>query len=418
MTISPTPSPPGARRASLQAVLAFAWRSAEFTASEALHDVGLTRSTTIEALDELALRGLLRELPNARAGGDYRMGRPARRFELRADAGVVIGVDAGRAHLTTIIADLRGVTLARAHVDLDVGHDSDDERRAALADAVDAALEDAGATRGSVLALCVGVPAPVDARGTSPVHPNGFWRRMNPALGGMFAEWAPIVRVENDASLAAVAEGSVGAAVGIHDYIALLAGERLGAGVVVDGSLLRGAHGGVAEMVAFDHVNGVEGAWGLGYRAAQWAREAVRAGEIAAGHPLAAVGLEEIDGRMVLELAAAGDEDATAIAERVGGMLARVVAIFGSLFDPRRVVVCGGIAEGVGGVIDVARKELAQSLDLPSPEIVASALGADVVATGAVSAALQAALDGVLALRPASRVAAPSMADHSSPATS
>ncbi len=56
--------------------------------------------------------GLVRELANARAGGDYRKGRPSRRFELRADAAVVVGVDAGQGHLVTTVADLRGRPLA------------------------------------------------------------------------------------------------------------------------------------------------------------------------------------------------------------------------------------------------------------------------------------------------------------------
>ncbi|HEX5857113.1 MAG TPA: ROK family protein, partial [Microbacterium sp.] len=284
-------------------MLAYAWEFGVFTASETMSAVGLTRSTTIDVLEELVARGLLHELPNARAGGEYQKGRPARRFELRADAAVVVGIDAGRAHITTAVADLRGAELAREHVTLDPEHDSPEERRTAVQAAVDDALEVAGRSRADVLAICVGVPAPVDREGKSPPHRDGFWRRMNPEFTDLFGSWAPIVRVENDASLAAVAEGSIGAAVGCRDFVTLLAGERLGAGVVVDGTLLRGAHGGVGEMVAFDHVIGVEGAWGLGYRAAQWAREAVASGDVAPGGALAKLDAADLDGRAVLAAA-------------------------------------------------------------------------------------------------------------------
>ena len=81
--ISPAAS---VRRASLDGVLSYAWETGVFTASDAMRAVGLTRSTTIDVIEELVVRGLLRELPNARAVGDYQKGRPARRFELRADA--------------------------------------------------------------------------------------------------------------------------------------------------------------------------------------------------------------------------------------------------------------------------------------------------------------------------------------------
>ena len=391
-------SPNPMRRANLAAVLEHAWDAADFTASDAMARVGLTRSTTIDVIDELVGRGLLRELPNARAAGEYSKGRPSRRFELRADAGAVVGIDAGRAHLITTVADLRGATLVRERVDLDPENDAPEVRRARVAQALDGALSAAGLTRGQVTALCIGVPAPVDAAGGSPPHRDGFWRRMNPRFIDDFADPIPLVRVENDAYLAALAERAFGAAVGFDDFVVLLAGERLGAGVAVDGRILRGAHGGVAEMVAFDHVIGVGGAWGLGYRAAQWAREAVETGEVPPDHPLAQLREADIDGQHVLELAASGDPDALKVAERVGDALAVITGVFGSLFDPRRVIVSGAVADGIAPVIDAARRALPEELDLPIPEIHASALGADVVSIGAVAAAVETARTGVLDL--------------------
>ncbi|MDO8384205.1 MAG: ROK family protein [Microbacterium sp.] len=392
------------RRASLDALLDYAWDAGIFTAGDAMPVVGLTRSTTIDALDELVERGLIRELPNAREVGDYSKGRPARRFEFCADAGVVVGLDAGRAHATTTVANLSGDVLAREHLTLD--DDSVARRRAVLESAVDDALAVAGLERGDVIALCAGVPAPVNSEGVSPTHHDGFWQRMNPDLIDMFGAWAPLVRVENDASLAAVAEGSLGVARGCRDYVTLLAGERLGAGVVVDGRLLRGAHGGVGEMIAFDQVSGVEGAWGLGYRAAQWAREAIAAGQVPPGHPLAGASADDISGRIVFELASAGDEFALAIVDRVGQMLARVTGVFASLLDPRMIVISGAVSAGVADVLVAARARLSDLLHVPPPELVASDLGGDVVSTGAVSAAIELARSGILSLTPLDRTLA------------
>jgi hypothetical protein len=66
-------------RASLDAVLGFAWDAGVFVSDNVMAATGLTRTTTIDALDDLVGSGLLRELPNARAAGQYRMGRPSRR---------------------------------------------------------------------------------------------------------------------------------------------------------------------------------------------------------------------------------------------------------------------------------------------------------------------------------------------------
>ncbi|WP_255579438.1 hypothetical protein [Cryobacterium sp. PAMC25264] len=155
-------------RASLHAMLDFAWDAEAFVSTDAMEATGLTRSTAIAALDELINFGLLRELPNARAVGQYSKGRPARRFELRPEAAVVIGMDAGRSHLTTTVADLRGKVLAQEIVELGAQKEDPQVRRAAVVAAIDSALLAAGRSRTEVLAACIGVPAPVDSRGRSP----------------------------------------------------------------------------------------------------------------------------------------------------------------------------------------------------------------------------------------------------------
>lgn len=384
------------RRASLDALLRFAWAADVFTAGDALDAVGLSRSTTIEAIDDLVALGLVRELPNARAVGEYRKGRPSRRFELRADAAVVVGVDAGQSHVVTTVADLRGRPLATRTDVAGAGGDSAARRRVLVVEAIDAALAEAGKDRADVLSVCVGVPAPVDGAGRSPVHREGFWARMNPDLVELLSSWVPIVRVENDAVLASVAEHARGAAVGLRNTVTLLAGHRLGAGVVIDGTLLRGAHGGVGEVVVLRHLHGIDAAHGIGHHLEAWAGEAVASGSLPADHPLRALPADAVTARAVIDLARAGDPAARALVERAGATLARIAGVFGSLYDPERIVVSGGLAPGVEELLTVARRLLPAELDLPAPELVASSLGADVVSVGAVAAALESARDGAL----------------------
>lgn len=393
MTLRPAAVP---RRASLDALLGFAWTAGTFTAGDALTELGLSRSTTIEAIDDLVSLGLVRELANARAVGEYSKGRPARRFELSAEAAVVVGVDAGQSHLVTTTADLRGRTLATRTDLMGADDDSAERRRDVVAKAIDAALATAGRERTDVLSVCVGVPAPVDGDGRSPVHRDGFWTRMNPDLVSLLSGWAPIVRVENDALLASIAEHATGAAVGLRNTVTLLAGHRLGAGVVVDGHLLRGAHGGVGEVVVLRHLRGVDAAYGIGHRLQAWAAEAIAGGGVPEGHPLRKLPTEDLTARAVIDLARAGDARARDLVDRAGAALARIAGVFGSLYDPERIIVSGGLAPGLEGLLTVARRLLPDELDLPAPELVASSLGADVVSVGAVAAALESARDRVL----------------------
>lgn len=381
----------GTGRASVSAVLDFAWTAGEFTASEAMAGTSLTRSTAIDAIDTLVGAEILRELPNARAAGTYRAGRPSRRFVLPADLGVVIGVDAGDTHLAVTVADLLDETLVHHRVEFDPTQ-TVSERRATILGRLGDALTEAGVAREQVLAVCVGVAAPVNRDGISPPHPEGFWERTNPGLAEALEGWAPVVQIKNDAQLAAIAEGAEGAAIGCRDYVALLASERFGGGVVVDGHVLHGAHGGVGEGVVFDHIVGVGSAFGLRYAVQDQVRAAVDSGEISHDSAVGRlVGTRRIDPRLVLTLAASGDRDAVLITSRVGATVARVVGVLGSMYDPSRVIVCGAVAESIEPVLTAARRILPQELHLPAPEILASTLGAEVVSRGAVATARRAA---------------------------
>ncbi|WCD93522.1 ROK family protein [Microbacterium sp. nov. GSS16] len=395
----------GTGRASVGAVLDYAWTAGEFTATDAMASTAITRSTAIEALATLVGAGILTELPNARAAGAYRAGRPARRFTLCPDLGVVAGIDAGDTHLAVTIADLLDTSLAHRRVDLDP-EQTPDERRATILQHLEQSLADAGRTRESLLSICVGVAAPVDREGTSPPHPQGFWERTNPALATALTDWAPVVEVKNDALLAAVAEGSLGAAVGCRDYVALLAGERFGGGVVVDGHLLHGAHGGVGEGVVFDHIVGVGSAVGLSHTVQDEVRSAVEDGEIdrrgLIGRLSDAV---RIDPRVVLVAAAEGDRDAVLVCSRVGERLARIVGVLSSMYDPARVIVCGAIAESIQPVITAARAMLPAQMHLPAPDLLASSLGAEVVSLGAVATARRAARERAVPLLAERRLA-------------
>lgn len=392
--MTPTSADLGTGRASLGPVLDFAWGRAAFTATEAMSAASLTRSTTIDAIDTLVGIDVLRELPNARDAGEYRAGRPARRFELPRDLGAVIALDAGDTHLTVALADLQGGELVRRRTSLDP-EQSVGQRRRVILDELDAALAASGVKHDDVLALCAGVAAPVARNGSSPPHPEGFWERTNPGLVDLLAGWAPVVQVKNDAQLAATAEGMIGAAVGCRDYIALLAGERLGVGAVVDGHLLHGAHGGVGEMFFFDTVRGVDTVFGFGPVTVTETVALRESDELPADSAVRALP-DDFDARDVLTLAAAGDAGALLVATAVGRRLGRVVATLGNMFDPSRVILCGAIADGIEPVMEEARRTARRILHLPAPEIVRSQLGIDIVLIGAIATALQSAREVAL----------------------
>lgn len=393
-------------RASTSAVLEFAWDAGVFRADHVMAACGLTRSTTLSALDTLIEIGLIRELDSSPATGT-RLGRPARRFELRGDAGLVIGVDAGNRYFTAVAADLTGVVVAREKFEVPGHYDGagtirDDrsyqERRDAAFRAIDAVLSQVGRTRDDVIAVGVGIPAPVDGQGRSPSHSAGFWQYMNAGLQEALAQVFPAVRLENDAALAAVAEGTLGEARGCDHFVAMLSGFRLGSGVFMEGRLVRGAQGGVGELEALRYVADLGGTWGLGDLTVKWIRAALEDGRIPAEHPWAELSPDDLSTQRLLADARMSDPVARPLLEELGAKLGLVCSVIARFYDPERIVVCGSMAGALGEVIEMAQRQLSAEAELEAPEIVASELGGDVVSLGAVSAAREAALEIVLPL--------------------
>lgn len=374
-------------RASTSAILEYAWDAGPFLTDDALAAVGLTKSTTISAIDELISVGLVKELPDSRADGTYRRGRPARRFMFNAYAGLLLGIDAGRAHITTTVANLAGETLHSQSYEVDSAEDTPSGRREAVSRTIDTGLKAVSGIDRDVITLAIGVPAPVNNAGDSPSHPEGFWQLMNPDFKRHFQDRFPRTRVENDAALAALAEGSQGAATDCDHYVSLLVGKRLGAGVVMDGRLIRGAHGGVGELKVLKYVEGVDGTRGLGRLIDRWVRQALAGGDLPTGHPLTLIPDEDLSARTELAHITADDPHTGAIHQRASRVLARICSLLASLYDPERIVVCGAVTEALNDIISTAERLQTSELQLPSPRIVASRLGGDVVSVGAVSAA-------------------------------
>ncbi|MEJ3404610.1 ROK family protein [Rathayibacter sp. YIM 133350] len=405
-------SPQLLRTMNLGRLLEHAWNRQAFTATDAMSWTGLTRSTVIGVCDELVRMGWIDELDDARSVGHYTKGRPARRYALRERAGAVIGVEAGYDRISAIVADLRGGRLAthsRAIPPLtphriENGMTDAQTRRALVTEVVEAAVAASGMPQAAVLAITIGVPAPVDAAGRSPADAVGFWQAMNPGLVSRFPR-VPLVTVENDANLAAIGEGSSPGGRGrdVDSFIAMLVSEGIGSGLMIDRRLVRGRRGGAGEMRFLDNVVGVGSPNGLAMLARQWAGDAIRSGTLPAASVLAQLDPATLDEHDVARAAAEGDDAATAIIARLSERLARICIVLGDLLDVDRIIVGGPVVDSLGVVIEAAAASLAASEDPTAPELVASELGTFGVGIGAVEHALGQVREHALGLVPATR---------------
>ena len=366
------------RRVNAQAVLGFIRTTGVATGTELMDRTGLTRASVIAVCEDLIRRGWIRELDarEEEQSGSPRKGRPARRFELNSRAGFVLGIDIGAATTSAAVADLRGSILGRSSESFRAADIPAAERIDVVDRVCRQALAAAGTDASQVLAAGAGIAAPVDRDGNVLLTQH-FWSLFDVGLRAALKElhgWT--VLLENDANLAALGERWRGSGAGVDDLVVLLAGERLGAGVLESGRLLHGRGGAAGEMGYLDMVEGVGSSDGIASLARQWS--AAGGGPQAGGAASA---------RRVFEDADAGDPAALAILDRISERMARVIASVASFINPEQVVIGGAVAESAGVLLPAIAALLPRFTATP-PRVTVSPLGDAIVTVGAIRHAL------------------------------
>ncbi len=170
-----------------------------------------------------------------------------------------------------------------------------------------------------------GGPMTIDGEFVSPLN-IGAWRSFPLAQRLRQLTGLP-VRVENDAKALALAEGWVGGAVGIANYMAMVVSTGVGGGIVLDGRLLHGRAGNAGHV---GHVVVRPGGFKLPGHAAGVLEAEISGTGIAArtGAPAA-----EADRREMI---------------RSGRLLGRAVGSVCNLLDLELVLVAGSVALGFG----------------------------------------------------------------------
>ncbi len=214
------------------------------------------------------------------------------------------------------------------------------------------------------------------------------------------------VVVENDANAAGWAEFVYGAGRGTSTMIMLTLGTGLGAGMVVDGDLVRGAYGFAAELghvrvVPNGHLCGCghRGCWEQYASGSALVREARR--EAMESPERATTILEKAGGKVssiigphVTEAAMGGDPLAVSLLAELGRWLGEGCASLAAVLDPEIYVIGGGVIAAGDLVLDAARDSYVRALPAagyrPVAPIVAADMGND---AGIVGAAALARLD-------------------------
>jgi predicted NBD/HSP70 family sugar kinase len=343
--------------------------------------VGLTRATVSTLVDELLAAGLVEELGAQRPGT---VGRPGTALALARTGPAGLGAEIGVDHLAACVVDLRGTVRCRAEVP---AANRGRPAPAVLADLAALAADVTG--QAAALGLrpvgaAVAVPGLVGRdRRTVLRAPNLGWEQADvaEALGAGTI-------VENEANLGALAELWFGGHDRLADFVHVSAEIGIGAAVVVEGRLFRGARGFAGEL---GHVP-VRPDGPLCSCGARGCLETF-AGEEAL---LRAAGVTAGRGPALGAAAAAGDPAALAALAEAGAALGIALSGAVNLLDPQAVVVGGPLAELAPWLLPGVRRELADRVtdrQWRPQDVVTSRLGRDGVLRGAAYSAARTVLD-------------------------
>jgi len=342
--------PPGSqtslREANRARIIDAVQQRGAITQVELVGVTGLSAATISNIVKELTAAGVLHTAPTSRSG------RRAQMVTLARNLGLVVGVHFAERSLRAVLADVTQRVVAEQRLPLPPDHRADSglDRVALL---VEEMVDSLGASKTEVLAVGVGIQAPVDTT-TGMVSATGVLRGW---------DWVPVqqvlgdrmgvpVRVENDANLGALAELRLGAGIGLRNVVYVRASYGIGLGLVVDGRLVHGRSGLAGEL---GHV--VVDPDGAPCRCG---RRGCLETTTGAAAMLSALSPEHghLALRDVVTRALEGDRELAAAIADVGRALGRHLATACTILDPDVVVVGGELARAGALLLDPLQEAL------------------------------------------------------------
>ncbi|MFV1439997.1 ROK family transcriptional regulator [Phaeobacter sp. JH20_36] len=337
---------------------------------------GLSKQTVSELVRILEGEGWIRE--TGRTSGH--VGRTATTYELIPESAFMAAVDLGGTKVRVAIVDLAGTIVAEvvAPTHPDGGRHVADQ----IGDLVSRAIGEGNVAANTVRQTVVGCPGVPDVlSGKVNFAPNiagidqiDFRAAVSEATGTK-------TLLENDVNLAVLGEHWLGAGHGI-DNVALIAfGTGVGAGLIVNGALVRGASGAAGELGY------------LPFGADPFEEESLRVGafeRVSATHGIRAAYLattgKDVDVPAIFDAAASGEVAAREVLDKVATQMARAVAAIGAVVAPE-VVILGGAIGSRPEILTATRDELKRCFPFPI-RIEPAQLGHHAALSGAVAVGL------------------------------
>ncbi|WP_353647833.1 ROK family protein [Nakamurella sp. A5-74] len=202
------------------------------------------------------------------------------------------------------------------------------------------------------------------------------------------------VMMDHDVNSAAWAEYCLGAAAGASVALLIALGTGIGAGLLLDGRIFRGAHGIAPELGHLTVVPdgrpcpcGKRGCWERYCSGTALAATAVHRWHQAGRAVPGRIPVADVTGTVVAAAAADGDPEAMAAMHEMGHWLGIGLALAADVLDPEVIVIGGGVSGAAGlylpQALKVMRAEITGGAHRPHPRVEVAAFGDRAAAIGA-----------------------------------
>lgn len=263
----------------------------------------------------------------------------------------VVGVDLGGTNIRALVLNESMEAMGRSEM-LTRAEEGVDAVVWRMAECVGEALERAGIVTEDVAGVGVGAAGLTDWRsGTVLLASNLGWKDvplkeyLSRGLGGVRVE------VDKDTNAAALAEARLGAGRTFDHLLYVTAGTGIGGGIILNGTLYRGATGGAGDI---GHVvvdpdgppcgcgdRGCVEVFASGGGIVARARDALADG--LPGAASSSMVAKNLTAQAVFDAAAQGDALAARVVERAGASLGLVLADYVNVNNPEAIVLGGGL---------------------------------------------------------------------------
>lgn len=353
--------------------------------SEIAKKTKLTPPTVTNIVNELINEQLVLESRSGTSNG----GRKPILLTINANSRYIIGVDVGVKKVRLALSNLDAeISLRKIELMPSADHLDEEIFLAFLQRIIGTFLKEVIAEKGKLIGIGVAMHGIVDHETGTSIHAPTLKLEEVPVKQFLEEAFQLPVRVENDAKALALAEKWFGVGKEIDHFVCLNVGEGIGAGIIINDSLVHGSDSLAGEIGhTLVDINGRECSCGnkgcfqtvaSGQALKERAKNLIEQGEDTALVEMAGANSDTIDGQLIFDSALEGDRLAKRLLDETGQYLGVGILNIIHFINPKMIIIGGGVSKAHSFILPPI-KDIVRTRALSEPakntKIVVSELG-------------------------------------------